>query len=66
MLAQGSTRFNISKAGFMKINIRLPSLPEQTKIASFLTSIDDKISHNQTQLNALKQYKQGLLQQLFV
>ena len=49
-----------------KLKIKTPSLPEQTKIANFLTSIDDKISHNQTQLNALKQYKQGLLQQLFV
>ena len=28
--------------------------------------IDDKINHNQTQLNTLKHYKQGLLQQLFV
>ena len=43
-----------------------PSLPEQTKIANFLTAIDDKITTNQTQLNAVKQYKQGLLQQMFV
>jgi type I restriction enzyme S subunit len=52
-----------SMRGF-KVNV--PSLSEQTKIANFLTAIDDKISHNQTQLNALKQYKQGLLQQMFV
>ncbi|MBS3955037.1 MAG: restriction endonuclease subunit S [Methylomicrobium sp.] len=43
-----------------------PSKPEQTKIANFLTALDDKISLNQTQLNALKRYKKGLLQQLFV
>lgn len=49
-----------------KTSIPFPTIKEQTKIANFLTSIDDKISHNQTQLNALKQYKQGLLQQLFV
>jgi type I restriction enzyme S subunit len=46
--------------------VQYPSIPEQTKIANFLTALDDKISYNQTQLSALKQYKQGLLQQLFV
>lgn len=51
---------------FKTLKIPFPSLPEQTKIANFLTAIDDKITHNQTQLNALKQYKQGLLQQMFV
>lgn len=64
--ASGSTFLEISKKEIEKLKIKTPSLPEQTKIANFLTSIDDKISHNQTQLNALKQYKQGLLQQLFV
>lgn len=49
-----------------KTLIPYPSLPEQTKIANFLTAIDDKITTNQTQLNAVKQYKQGLLQQMFV
>lgn len=56
----------INKTEFSKFEIQFPSLPEQTKIANFLAAIDDKISHNLTQLNALKQYKQGLLQQLFV
>ncbi|MDD2722993.1 MAG: restriction endonuclease subunit S [Methylovulum sp.] len=46
--------------------VNLPCQKEQTKIANFLTALDDKISHNQTQLDAVKQYKQGLLQQLFV
>jgi type I restriction enzyme S subunit len=49
-----------------EMQILLPSQYEQTKIANFLTALDEKISHNKTQLNALKQYKQGLLQQLFV
>ncbi|MGB4499420.1 MAG: restriction endonuclease subunit S [Methylococcaceae bacterium] len=51
---------------FLKFKFNLPSLPEQTKIANFLTAIDDKINHNQTQLDAMKQYKSGLLQQMFV
>ena len=51
---------------FKTLKVPFPSLPEQTKIAKFLTAIDDKITNNQTQLNAVKQYKQGLLQQMFV
>jgi type I restriction enzyme S subunit len=51
---------------FQQMPIQLPSLPEQTKIANFLTAIDEKITNNQNQLNAVKQYKQGLLQQMFV
>ena len=46
--------------------ISFPSLPEQNKIANFLTAIDEKITNNQTQLDAVKQYKHGLLQQMFV
>lgn len=65
-LAQGSTRYNISKIRFMEISIQLPCVTEQTKIANFLTAIDEKISATKTQLEAVKQYKQGLLQQMFV
>ncbi|MFA5923152.1 MAG: restriction endonuclease subunit S [Methylococcaceae bacterium] len=56
----------INKTEFSKFEIPVPSLHEQTKIANFLTALDRKISHNQNQLNALKSYKQGLLQQMFV
>ena len=48
------------------MEIKIPPLPEQTKIANFLTAIDEKITATQTQLQAVKQYKQGLLQQMFV
>jgi type I restriction enzyme S subunit len=65
-LAQGSTRYNISKVSFMETRVQLPCIHEQTKIANFLTAIDDKITATQTQLQAVKQYKQGLLQQMFV
>ena len=49
-----------------KIAIDFPCVAEQTKIANFLTAIDDKITATQSQLAAVKQYKQGLLQQMFV
>lgn len=43
-----------------------PALPEQTKIANFLSAIDDKINQAQSQLSALQDYKRGLLQQMFI
>ena len=51
---------------YSKLLFQLPCLKEQTKIANFLTAIDDKIIQTQKQLAAVKQYKQGLLQQMFV
>ncbi|MCT7535560.1 restriction endonuclease subunit S [Aliarcobacter cryaerophilus] len=65
-LAQGSTRYNISKVELMKTIIFLPSIEEQTKIANFLSSIDSKIEQVQKQLNSTKEFKKALLQQMFV
>ena len=65
-LAQGSTRFNISKTAFMKVVIHLPMLEEQTKIANFLSAIDQKIDVVSEQLEQAKLWKKGLLQQMFV
>jgi type I restriction enzyme S subunit len=51
---------------YSKLEIPFPSLEEQTKIANFLSAIDEKIQNTQSQLEATKQYKQGLLQQMLV
>ena len=64
--SNGSTMAHITKEGILKRAVQLPCVKEQTKIANFLTAIDDKITHTQTQLDAVKLYKKGLLQQLFV
>ena len=53
-----------SNIGLHKIN--LPSLPEQQKIASFLSAIDKKIELIKSRLENLKGYKKGLLQKMFV
>ena len=57
---------NISKEGFFEIPLPFPPTPEQEKIAEFLTAIDERIDHTTTQLNHTKQWKKGLLQQMFV
>ena len=46
-------------------NLSLPSLPEQQKIATFLSSIDEKISHSSAQIEKMEAWKKGLLQQMF-
>jgi len=46
--------------------VKIPSLPEQTKIANFLSSIDSKIEQVGKQLDESKQFKKALLQQMFV
>jgi type I restriction enzyme S subunit len=55
---------SVRRSMITEMPISIPSFPEQTKIANFLTALDEKITNNQNQLDAVKQYKQGLLQQM--
>jgi type I restriction enzyme S subunit len=64
--AVGSTVKSLRLPMFHEMPINLPYIKEQTKIANFLSTIDDKIQNIQAQLESTKQYKQGLLQQMFV
>ena len=65
-LGQGSTRYNLSKNELKKIILRIPSTPEQQKIADFLSAIDDKITKVEGKLTKAQTFKKGLLQQMFV
>ena len=63
---QGSSQLNLSKADILNFSINLPCLAEQTKIANFLSAIDQKIDVVSEQLEQAKLWKKGLLQQMFV
>ena len=47
------------------LEIYLPIEKEQTKIAEFLSAVDDKISQLSRQLELLNQYKKGVMQKIF-
>lgn len=59
-------RMNISGADFFALPVSQPIEAEQSKIANFLSAIDEKISAKKAELDKLKNWKQGLLQQMFI
>ena len=63
-MAQGATRYNLSKSNFLKIEIVLPPLVEQTLIATILSDMDAEIKKLESKLAKYKQLKQGLMQNL--
>ena len=62
---EGGIRSYLFYENFSRINISIPSLQEQKKIASTILSIDDVISKYTDKVSLLEDYKKGLMQQLF-
>ena len=56
---------HISAKQIKEFKIIFPCLAEQTKIASFLTAIDEKITQLTQKCDLLAQYKKGVMQQIF-
>lgn len=65
-LAQGISRYNISKNGVMEIEVPLPNFKEQQKIGSYFSHLDSLISLQQRKLEKLKNIKKSLLEKMFV
>lgn len=65
-IAQGTKVLGISTKQLAKIDVPIPCYDEQEKIASFMMSLDSKIELLNSELNKAKEWKRGLLQQMFV
>jgi type I restriction enzyme S subunit len=64
-IAQGAIRYNLSKGAFLDLRLPVPKPKEQQKIASCLSSLDELIATHSDKLEALKDHKKGLMQNLF-
>jgi len=65
-VSTGSTRKRIGLSDLKQLPIKAPCLEEQTKIANFLSAIDQKIEVVAQKIEQAKTWKKGLLQQMFL
>jgi len=63
-LAQGATRYNLSKTAFVKVSFSLPQLKEQKAIAAILSDMDADIAALEEKLAKARMVKQGMMQEL--
>ncbi|MCQ2146822.1 MAG: restriction endonuclease subunit S [Bacteroidales bacterium] len=67
ILAQGATRYNLSKKNFMNTYLSIPSeLKEQQKISEYLQSLDTQIRLQEQRLEKLRNIKSACLDNMFV
>ena len=65
VMSMRSGQPGVNAEEYKEFEFLIPSEPEQTKIASFLIAMDDKISQLNEKCNLLRQYKKGVMQQIF-
>lgn len=64
-LAQGMTRYNLSKRYFLQLEIPKPKTEEQHKIAEILSTVDETIEKTDAIIQKTQQLKKSLMQKLF-
>ena len=65
ILAQGISRYNISKAKVMEVEISIPSLKEQKLVGSYFSTLDNLITLHQRKCDQTKELKKFMLQKMF-
>ena len=63
--AQGAQHINIGQEILSSVRVNMPSLPEQQKIAEFLSTIDTVIEKQNETIIAWEERKKGVMQKLF-
>ena len=63
-LAQGATRYNLSKAQFLGLAFPLPTYDEQRAIAAVLSDFDAQIVALERRRDKTRAIKQGMMEQL--
>src|SRR5690554_1726808 len=63
--AGGAIKNVVSVSQIKELSLLIPSIPEQQKIASCLSAVDDLIKAETETIEALKAHKKGLMQGLF-
>ncbi|HCD7631682.1 TPA: restriction endonuclease subunit S, partial [Citrobacter farmeri] len=64
-MAQGNSVVHLYSSQLKTLEIWIPLIDEQTKIADFLTSVDEKIKLLNKQYDLLYQYKKAMMQKIF-
>ena len=62
----GGAKQNLNTGWLKSFDISMPCIEEQEKIANILSKMDELINEKKALLNGWKQFKKGLLQQMFV
>ena len=65
LLAQGISRYNISKNKVMEIAVSLPSLDEQKMIGQYFSQLDNLITLHQRKYDKLTKVKKSMLEKMF-
>ena len=63
---QGATRVNLSAERLKNLNIFLPDINEQNRIAEFLSGLENRIHKEESVLENMNTEKSSLLQKMFV
>ena len=64
-LAQGISRYNISKNKVMEVSIPIPNLEEQTMVGRYFSTLDHLITLHQRKCEQTKKLKKYMLQKMF-
>ena len=63
-LAQGATRYNLSKTALLRLQFQAPAAAEQVAIATLLSDLDTELEAIEAQLAKARHLKQGMAQAL--